>query len=270
MNFTQDSPEWHEWRLGGIGASEIAAIIGTCPYNTAHGVWLVKTKRSKGFEGNSFTEHGKELEAAARARYELICMEDMPAACATHPKFTICRASLDGWNQELKRVLEIKCPKGRSVIDAALAGKVAEHYWPQVQYQMAVTGADELDFFVYHEETKTHALVKVKSDVEYQGKLIAAAIEFWEKYVLTDTPPPLTDRDVKVVESPDVVELCEKIKTTGKGERLKQLLAKAIDLAGHPKMRCGNVQVSTVLRQGKFSYHKLTIRDEQNAESETA
>ena len=129
-------------------------------------------------------------------------MEDMPAACATHPKFDICRASLDGWNKELKLVLEIKCPKGRAVIDAALRGVVAEHYWPQVQYQLAVTGADELHFFVFHEETKADALVVVKPDIEYQGKLIAAAMEFWEKYVLTDTAPPLTDRDVKIVETP--------------------------------------------------------------------
>lgn len=264
MNFVQDSPEWHEWRLGGIGASEIPAIIGVCPYNTPHGVWLVKTKRSKGFEGNSFTEHGKTLEAAARARYELINMEDMPPACATHPKFTVCRASLDGWNPELKRVLEIKCPKGRSVIDAALAGQVAEHYWPQVQFQLAVTGADDLDFFVYHDELKEHALVHVKPDVEYQGKLIAAAIEFWEKYVLTDTPPPLTDHDIKIVETPDIQAICEAIKALDpKKDKVKMdaFKARAVGLAGHPKMKCGNVQISTVLRNGKFSYHKLTVSE---------
>lgn len=261
----QDTVEWHEWRKSIIGASEIAAIMGVCLYSTAHDVFMVKTGRSKGFEGNSFTEHGKELEATARARYELINMEDMPPACATHPEFKVCGASLDGWNQELKRVLEIKCPKGRSVIDAALAGKVADHYMPQVQYQLAVTGADELDFFVYHDETKTHALVKVLPDVVYQGKLVAAAIDFWNKYILTDTAPPLTDRDVKIVDDPKISSICEKIKSekdTLPKKNLDAMKAEAVRLAGHPKMKCGNVQISTVLRAGKFSYHKLTVRAE--------
>lgn len=258
----QGTPEWEKWRSGGIGASEMPAIIGVCPYNTPHGIWLVKTGRSKGFEGNSFTEHGKVTEAAARARYELINMEDMPPACATHPTFLVCRASLDGFNRELRRILEMKCPKGRQVIDAALAGRVAEHYWPQVQYQLAVTGADELDFFVFHEESKTHALVRVLPDVAYQGALIAAAVGFWGKYVLTNTPPPLTDRDVKIVETPDIFEICESIKAKKdqmpKAE-IDRLKAAAVALAGHPKMKCGNVQISTVNRNGKFSYHKLTI-----------
>lgn len=259
----QGSQEWIAWRMSGIGASEAAAVLGICPYVTPYGLWKVKTNRSNHFEGNSFTQHGHETEAKARARYELISMNNMEPACSTHPKYSICRASLDGLSEDGKLVLEIKCPKGNSTFDVAKAGKIPDHYWAQVQYQLAVTGADLLHFFVYHEESGDDALVEVKPDVAYQGMLIAKVLEFW-KFVETDTAPPLTDRDVKVVDHPEIARICECIKD-GKDilikSQLDELKAKAVSLAGHPKMKCGNVQISTVLRKGIFSYHKLTISE---------
>lgn len=262
----QDSPEWHAWRLSGIGASEIPSILGLCPYGgTPHKVWRVKTKRDKGFQGNSFTEHGKETEAKARARYELLNLEDMPPACATHPKYPFLLASLDGWNQETKRVLEIKCPKGSSTLDAALGGNVINHYVPQVQQQLLVTGADELDFFVFHDESKRDALVTVTPDLEMQARIIIAAEEFW-KFVLTDTPPPLTDEDIKIIEDNDLLlKLSEKIiaqKDSATKVAIDGMKREFISIGGHPKVKCGRVLVSTVNRSGKFSYHKLTVGGE--------
>ncbi len=261
MNIVQDTEEWHKWRLSGVGASDVAAVMGICPYNTRHSVWMVKTGRSKGFAGNSFTEHGKALEATARARYEIYCMDDLIPSCATHPTFTHCLASLDGWNEELKKVLEIKCPKTRTVLDAALAGKVADHYIPQVQFQMGVTGADSLDFFVFHDESKTDALVTVKPDIELQGKLFAGVEDFWAQYVITDIEPPLTDRDVKVSEDPRLVRLADRLANCSDLSKvvIDQLKADFIDIGGHTKVRCGRVLVSVVNRAGKFSYHKLTV-----------
>lgn len=265
MDIIQDTESWHQWRKSGVGASEIAAIMGLCPYNTRHGVWTVKTGRSQGFAGNSFTEHGKALESAARARYELQTMIDMPPACATHPKFRMCLASLDGWNTELKRILEIKCPTSRKLLDTALDGKVADNYLPQVQYQMGVVGADELDFFVYHSESQTDALVSVKPDIAYQGKLFAAAEDFWNNYVTTDIEPPLSDRDIKSYgHFPQLEKLAERLRDHKSFSKivLDQLKADFVDIGGHTKVRCGGVLVSVVNRAGKFSYHKLTVGNE--------
>lgn len=271
----QDTPEWHAFRIEGVGASEVPAVLGVCIYNTVHGIWSVKTKRSKGFEGNSFTEHGKETEAKARARYELTAMEDVAPACAIHPTYSICRASLDGISANGKLILEIKCPKGRSTIDTAMAPvpggllpleaaklRVPAQYWPQIQYQLAVTGADLCHFYVFHEESGDTALVPVPPDVDYQGEIIVKVLDFWAKYVITDIPPPLTDRDVKIVESPDIADICQQIlarKDQLAKADLDKLKARAVALAGHPKMKCGNVQISTVNRNGKFSFHKLTV-----------
>lgn len=263
MKLIQGSQEWIDWRMAGVGASEVPAILGVCPYNTANDIWEVKTKRKKGFEGNSFTEHGKETEAKARARYELTTMEDMPDACAIHPKFDVCRVSLDGLRADGKLILEIKCPVGRSTIDAAMAGEVPPHYWPQVQYQLAVTGAELAHFFVYHEASGDSALVEVSPDVKYQGEIIAKVLDFWTRYVMADVRPPLTDRDVKdITGHSEADKVANQImdKTLPKA-KLDELKAALVALGEHPKVRCGQVQVATVLRKGVFSFHKLTIRE---------
>lgn len=264
----QGSVEWIEWRKSGVGASDVAAVLGICPYKTRYQLWLEKTGRSKGFEGNSFTIHGQDTEAKARARYELLTMEDMPPACATHPKFSVCLASLDGRKDDNSLILEIKCPRGSEMIAAAKDGKILEHYIPQVQFQLAITGADLLHFFVYHSETQEDALVEVKPDVEYQGKIIAEVLSFWE-LVKSDTAPPLTDRDVLIVETEEMIELCKKLSSLKSCEEFGQknaikkvadkLKEKVIELGGHNKVRCGDVLVSkSVTKTGKDSY-RLTI-----------
>ena len=62
----------------------------------------------------------------------------------------------------------------------------------------------------------------------------------------------------------NVVERSEKLGKKKLDTRDKKIVddmkARAVHLAGHPKMKCGSVQISTVLRDGKFSFHKLTVR----------
>jgi putative phage-type endonuclease len=258
----QNSPEWYAWRNAGLGASEIAAVKGVCPWKTPYDIFQLKMGRAKNKE-SFVTRHGHEAEAKARARYELVSMRDMTPACAIHPRYEICRASLDGVSSDGKRILEIKCPKSLKTLEEIKKGKVPEHYMMQVQYQLAVTGADVADFFVYHEDTDQHELKEVKPDLDLQGELIMAALLFWGTYVEGDTPPPLTDRDIKVIDDdPEVAELCDLIfknKMSASKAQMNEWKQMAVSIAGHPKIRCGQVQIATVKRNGVFSYHKLTL-----------
>jgi putative phage-type endonuclease len=265
----QGSAEWHEWRLGGVGASEIATLMGEDDDNTPHGLWLVKTRRKKGWAGNWATDHGKETEAKARARYELLVLEDMEPAEGVHPVYSVCRASFDGVRSDKKLILEMKCPIGHETLTLAKAGKLPLKYMMQVQYQLAVSGADLCHFFVYHEKSGEHALVDVYPDLEMQGRLIAAALDFWTNFVVPDIPPPLTERDVKEIPDTDseIAVLCNLLRDT-KGltkKEIDKIKAEAVRLAGHPKMRCMGVQISSVNRKGVFSYHKLTLKSLETA-----
>lgn len=258
----QGTSEWLQWRKEGIGASESAALLGMCPYSTAFDVFMDKTGRAEAFEGNAATQRGQDLEGKARAMYELISMEDMPPACAVHPKYNFLRASLDGRRADGKKILEIKCP-GADSHEKAKAGIVPDHYMIQIQHQFAVTGADSCDYFSYSYKDGSHALVVVLPNLETQAKIVLAAEEFWTKNVLADLAPQLTDRDTKViVNNPECEQLCLKIKAekdTLKKPELDALKSSAIALGGHPKIKCGDVRISTVNRNGKFSFHKLTI-----------
>lgn len=263
----QGTQEWLEWRKKGIGASEAAAILGLCPYSTPNDVFLDKTGRADAFEGNMATQRGQDLEGKARAMYELISMEDMPPAVAVHPKYEIMRASLDGLRSDGKKILEIKCP-GAESHEKAKQGIVPDHYMIQIQHQLAVTGADSCDYFSYSYKDGSYGLVEVISDLELQAKIVIAVNEFWNSHIIPDVAPPLTDRDVKIVDdNSEVVMICKRIEANSKNMKkseLDELKALAIKLGNHPKIKCGNVKISTVNRAGKFSFHKLTIKE--NAE----
>src|SRR5574341_639051 len=49
-------------RQTGIGASEVAAVVGLHPTRKPIDVWAEKTGRAERFEGNAFTEWGQRIE----------------------------------------------------------------------------------------------------------------------------------------------------------------------------------------------------------------
>lgn len=247
-DIAQGSERWLQWRKDGVCASEIAAVIGKCPYSTPYQVWCDKLGIGERFKGNFATQRGTELEDLARSRYELMNMEDMPPALAIHPKYEICRASLDGINAERTRILEIKCPS-LATLELAQKGELPEHYVCQTQWQLAVTGAEVNDYFVYYDKTQTSALVEVKPDVSFQGFLIAQAFAFWEKYILTKIPPSLTHKDEKIDESEEMTKLAG-ILIELDGDKKKpatnlrnEIKKEVIKLGGHSRVRCGRVLV---------------------------
>lgn len=262
----QGTEEWKEWRRKGIGASDIAAIIGVCKYSTPYKVWLEKTGKSKGFEGNFATERGSELEPKVRARYEFLSMEDMPPGLAVHPKYEMFRASLDGRRVDGRKILEMKVPSRESHLEA-LSGKVPAHYIPQTQFQLGVTGADVLDYFSFNDrepDLEISAIVEVIPDIEYQGMLFAKGLEFWE-LVTSNTPPPLTDRDDKLIESGPAFEICHRLvkeKETLKKSVADRLKAEAIEAGGHSRIRCGKILLTKSLNKaGAFTY-RMTVGKE--------
>lgn len=256
----QNTDAWIAWRKQGIGASDVAPLVGIYKYSTPYKVWSEKTGLSVGFKGNFATERGNELEAKARAKYELLTMEDMPPATAIHPKWPVCRVSLDGIREDQKLILEIKCP-GEEAHAFAKAGEVPSWYVPQVQYQLAVTGADELHYFSFGKD-ESDALVIVKPDLEYQGRLIATVLEFWEKHVVANVAPPLTEFDDKLIDSGHVAEICLDIvenKDSLTKADLDKMKRRVIELGGHSRVRSGRVLVTRSAGKNGTDVYRLTV-----------
>jgi putative phage-type endonuclease len=266
INLTQGSPEWLAWRLGGIGASEAAAVIGVCKYKTPYKLFLEKTGRIQGFKGNAATEAGHAMEPKARATYEIehdfVTMEPV---CVEHYKHPEIRASLDGLSEDRKIILEIKYPSNESH-EMARNGKVPEHYYPQCQHQlMCVPEAEELHYLSFREERGVK--VVVKPDPEYQKMLLEAELSFLD-LVKNDTPPPLTERDALLVDDDMSKSICAELvslkqdSSKSAKELSDKFKAQLVEHWNHPRIRCGNVLVTkSMTKAGKPSF-RMTISGE--------
>jgi len=176
--YEQGTDEWLAWRKSGIGASEIAAVIGISPFKTAHGLWQEKTGAVEGFKGNAATQRGSDLEEVARVAYE-VGRTDVNTAntCLTHDSYTFIKASLDGWIDD-EIIIEIKCPLAKNY--EAMKEEIPAYYIAQMQQQMLVSGAKRCVFWVFDPELGGYATM-VEADSEYFETIIKAATDFWHK-----------------------------------------------------------------------------------------
>lgn len=265
MELVQGSDEWKIWRRKRLGASDAAIVMGVSPWKTRYQLWFEKTGREEKYRdqnrekkplGNWAIDRGNRLEPMVRSMYELRNDIPMDPIVLVHPKYEYIMASLDGFNAEHKRILEIKVP-GKETIEKAKRGEVALHYALQLEQQLYVSGAESAHFYVAEianidgrERIKNAYLVDYKSDPELQAKLISELHKFWE-LITTDTPPELTDKDTLVLEGDETrakfaelrsaIQVIESFETAKK--RRDELEKEITPLITHPRVTCAGVKV---------------------------
>jgi putative phage-type endonuclease len=193
----QNSKEWLTWRKSGLGASDAPVIMGVSPFTSRFELWLEKTGLSERpeFHYNAIKAmtRGTLLEPQARECYEKKCgVKFQENVNVIHPKYDFIRASLDGYNAEHNRIVEIKCP-GKADLAEARMGRVPKKYIPQVQLQLLVTGAVACDYFTYDGQDGT--AIEVLPDKIYQQSLETEMFLFWD-LVENKIPPKIEQEDV--------------------------------------------------------------------------
>jgi putative phage-type endonuclease len=150
----QGSDAWFAQRLGKVTASRISDIIAKIKtgVSASRGNYLAQlvAERLTGQTADSFKsgamQHGTETEPQARMAYEaetgLMVSE---VAMIEHPTIAMSGASPDGLVGE-DGLVEIKCPNTSTHIATLLADKAPSGYIPQMQWQMACTGRQWVDF----------------------------------------------------------------------------------------------------------------------------
>lgn len=200
--------EWLQNRMGGIGGSEISAIIGKNPFMDNVTLWEYKTGRrqAKDISDHEAVKYGTQAEMHLRGLFRLdfpkLHVDYVDNNSWTNPRYPWARASLDGWltDQEGRRgVLEIKTSRIRQSSQWALWDKqVPPNYYCQCLMYMAVI---EADFCILKAQLRTehygvpnlqtrHYTIEradVQADIDY---LMEKGAEFWE-YVKKDERPPL-------------------------------------------------------------------------------
>ena len=164
--------EWLEHRRGGVGASDCSAIMGESPYSTMLDIYKSKVNPVEEKEPNWAMQLGNKLEPIARAKYEVMVDADFPAANFVHAMKQHLRCSLDGFNIELNKAIEIKyC--GRNFTSSCPA-----KYKAQVQYQYAVTNCDSLDLVQINNINDIN-IIPIERDDEYISRLLEKVDWFW-------------------------------------------------------------------------------------------
>jgi putative phage-type endonuclease len=225
--------EWLEWRKSGIGASDIAAICGVCPYKTALDIYNDKKGLSKD-RRNSAMQRGIDFEDEARKIFIRDREnKDWFPLNVERPGTPEFKASLDGYNPFTNCILEIKVPN-RKVLDMARYGQLPIHYLYQVQWQLFVTGCPKAYYFCYNPDTFESYTVEVYPDQEIIDVIYIKAVNFWFNTTLDVPPEPKPSKKVACGKATMLLQqmLDCKEKEKEATERYKSLLAELMAIEG--------------------------------------
>ena len=149
----QGTLEWRQLRLGKVTASRVADVMskvktGESASRKNYKMDLV-VERLTNIPTSSFTSPamawGTETEPLARMAYEALTGTFVDqVAFIQHPSIEWFGCSPDGVVGN--GLIEIKCPNTATHIEYLLAGSPPPKYVPQMQTQMACTGAEWCDF----------------------------------------------------------------------------------------------------------------------------
>jgi putative phage-type endonuclease len=177
LSIEQGTDAWHQLRLGKVTASRMADVLskgksGESASRKNYRTELV-VQRLTGLPGESFTnaamEWGTKTEPQARVEYIMQTGRLVEqVAFMDHPTIKWFGCSPDGLVGE--GLIEIKCPNSSTHIDYLMDDKPPSKYIPQMQCQMAVTGAKWADFCSFDPrlpEDLQLFVVRLERDEEY-------------------------------------------------------------------------------------------------------
>jgi len=168
----QRTEEWFQQRLGKVTASRISDVIA-------------KTKT-----GVSTSRQNYEREDAARKLYEIernISVSEV--GFFEHPVLSMSGASPDGAvhaqiEGKYAGLIEIKCPIETTHTNTLMSKSVPSKYIPQMQWQLACTGASWVDFVSYNPNFPPELqlfISRVDRDQSYISELEVEVEKFLEE-----------------------------------------------------------------------------------------
>ena len=186
----KDHAEWLAEREKGIGASDVAAILGLSPWETPFSLWLKKTHQVEPEPENEAMLMGHMLEEVVVKRWEMETGEKAIKASAAdiiyvHPEHDFLRATPDRVIRGRKKILE--CKTTVTQIDQE---DLPIHWVCQVQYQMYVTGIHEADL-AWLVSGRYFGYAHIPYDEDFANFIAEKVTEFWNDCVIGGKEPDL-------------------------------------------------------------------------------
>lgn len=186
----QGSDAWKKYRQGRIMATDASVISGSNDFSSPLELWEEKLCLRAPRDINKAMLRGQELEPVARTLFCEMMGYDFDPVVYESDSHVWAAASLDGLCSSTRNLLEIKCPKEKTHVEA-LQGVIPAYYRDQMQWQLFVTRYDCCFYFSYRPEYKANpfAIMEVKPDLERQEILLNACYDFYTN--LCSVSPPL-------------------------------------------------------------------------------
>jgi putative phage-type endonuclease len=269
VNLEQRSEEWKKWRLEGIGASDMPAILGKSPYTSKRELFEIKkVERGENKLDDFIMIKADCAEQDFKAKIHEMLKIDFTPVCVEsleNPRF---KASLDGLNEKEGKILEVKYA-GEDYVNLLKKNKslsVREDHLVQIQFQLLVTGLKECYYGVCAPSGNS-ALIKVVRD-EFLIEIIKKEAEKFLSDLDNDIKPEYTSQDTIELTLENELEVCEAIKkisvlTEAKNNIEKRIeeLKKRLDCLEYKNYILldneKQYQIMKVEREGSISYAKL-------------
>jgi predicted phage-related endonuclease len=218
MSVIESRESWLLARASGIGASEIAAVVGLSPYMGPIDLWLLKTGQLEREQLDSdLLWFGTALEPIIARRYEMLSGEQVLRGTDITKEFAnvqehvlsphgenviVARADApwmmctpDGIVANKQRGLEMKnCRFKGEEWGAAGTDHVPDHFRIQTTWQMAVCNFPEWDLVPFFNGNHLETF-RIRRDFDLEGELIEAGRAFWHDNVLAGVPPKVDESE---------------------------------------------------------------------------
>lgn len=202
--------EWRQLRSEGIGASDLAGIIGASPYTTPFSIWAEKIGALPD-EPTEAMEWGKIHEKNILDRWERNTGLHAVGRSTLwhHPDHPWARATIDAFASEFRFSFDELGAVAEETAIAVVEAKtdshwswdeIPLHYQAQGQWQMFVTGLDQVIFPVLHQGSRLR-VYELSADFEDQEALFKAAERFWADHVEGQAAPDVEAADNEILAS---------------------------------------------------------------------
>lgn len=279
VDLEQRTPEWKRWRMNGITATEVAAVMNRNPYpsQTPWRLWCEKVGKALPPDLDNLPQvrYGQEHEADARRLFELAHAEVLFPACAEYEADPLFRCSFDGLTSAGEPV-EFKCPSRTTleeVRDKGTESRAVGFYRLQVQFQLLVSEARRgmLVFYDEYGSNGAPGLIEflILRDDELIGEMLRAGRTFWDTYVSAGKEPPKDpERDIYTPKSDeDVAKWCRLAADFASAQHQAAALQKELDAVNAVKNRCKSALAAMMgpFRCADFAGVALTRRASRGA-----
>lgn len=197
LKSTKDMPreEWLELRRQSIGGSDAASVVELNPWRSAFTLYYDKKGSLPEKEDNEKMRIGRDLEAYVAKRFCEATGKKVRRrnAMFLHSEHDFISANIDREVVGENAGLECKTTSAFTRSDFA-GGQIPLYYYCQCMHYMAVMGYEKMYLAVLVLGQAFYWFEIERNETEIES-LIGAEVEFWQKYVLTNSPPPADGSD---------------------------------------------------------------------------